>query len=144
VERRIIRTSYALVLIALVAGCPQNKTSDLDVKPATYEQLVAMLNNTSRPTLLLDVRPKKYFAEGHLPGAVNIPLPDIVKNDARLGGAYNIVAYASHWQDPLARAAAKKMISLGYQNVFEFRGGVEQWQNQGRAIEKSEPAPAAK
>ena len=139
-RREIIRLTYVFSLALLAAGCGPPKTSDQNLEMVSYERLDAMLNDTGRPTLLLDIRPVRYYAEAHLPGAVNIPLPDIVKQDPRLGAAHNIVVYGSHWLDTLAPAGAKKLIALGYQNVFLFRGGVEQWQSQGRAVERSEPA----
>ena len=39
----------------------------------------AQVGPLGKPTLVIDVRTAEEFAEGHFPGAINIPLEDIVK-----------------------------------------------------------------
>ena len=181
-----------LALGALVMpGCAGNsaaKTSDTHVKTVSYAQLVDMLNQSAKdPTVLVDVRPEERFGTGHIPGAVNIPLPRIKSGDPRLAEAKNIVVYAGGsglvlpstsairkdvilsamdrlhaggstnggagielayqvavvyaggWTDDLSIAGAKRLLALGYKNVFEFRGGIELWQSEGRALEGDQP-----
>lgn len=36
-------------------------------------------------TVLIDVRPKEMYDEGHIPGAINIPLDEIDKADVKSG-----------------------------------------------------------
>ena len=39
----------------------------------------AQVGPLGKPTLVIDVRTAEEFAEGHFPGAINIPLEDIVR-----------------------------------------------------------------
>lgn len=139
--QRIVFPVVLALLATTLHGCAGNsaaKTNDTHVKSVSYAQLVDMLNIGEKdPTVLVDVRPEQRYATGHIPGAINIPLPRIKSGDPRLAEAKNIVVYAGGWTDDLALAGAKRLLALGYKNVFEFRGGVELWQSEGRAIESA-------
>jgi len=134
----------ACLALALMAGCQdQIKTSDEDLKQVTYPQAVDMLANTKKPAILLDPRPAAKFEKGHLPNAINIPMPDIILGHPDLANAKNIIVYAGGWNDYLSSAAAKKMIAMGYKNVYDFRGGIEQWRAEGGRVIESTPSPAS-
>jgi len=128
-----MRSVVPLVLLAAVlAGCSsKRKTSDRDLAIVNRVQLQAMIREAEgKGTLvLIDVRSARPYAEGHIPGALNIPVIDIRQHDARLAEARTIVVYGSgDPNDLLSWAAAKKLIALGYRNVHDFRGGMEEWQ----------------
>ncbi len=150
-----IRWVSTATLAALLLGCnAAPKTSDVDIAVIQYPQLLELMANPARGAdknlfkdlfagkktqatlILVDVRPPAKFAQGRLPGAVNIPLPELRANDARLGQATTLVVYASGWTDFLSPAGAKKLMALGYQNVREFRGGVENWVQEGGELEQ--------
>ena len=86
----------------------------------------------------LDTREPADFAAGHIPGALNIPLPELDRRDPRLAEATRILVYAQGYDSPLSPAAAKKLISLGYQNVYDFRGGAELWKAEGNELVQNE------
>lgn len=126
-----------------ITGCSNtSQISDADVPPPIkLEKLDAFLNNAPKRTVLVDVRTHKRYAQGHLPKAINIPLAEIKEADTRLAGAENIVVYSQHWNDLLSRAAAKKMIYLGYKNIHEFRGGIDIWQRNDRTLTTATTTP---
>lgn len=131
--------SGLFLALALSVGCA-TKTSDDDIETIQTKDVLKYLADPKNNTVLLDVRSSKKFDAGHLPGAVNIPLPMIVEADRRLANAKIIIVYGSGWTDYLSPAGTKKLIALGYQGVYDYRGGVELWRHDGHAIEKS---PAA-
>lgn len=126
----------------LLAGCEifdtQAKISDADLKQAQYAEVKAM--RAKGDTVLIDLRSPQKFAAGHIPGAINTPPQDMVANDARLAEARNIIVYAENNTDPLSHWPAKKLRGLGYSNVFDYDGGVEDWQKNGERLDSS---PAA-
>lgn len=148
------------VSILLLASCNDKpKTSDEDIKMLQYKQVIEMLENQQPPkegffsfinsdkrgpTVLLDPRTEARFAQGHLPGAINIPLPKILENDEKLANAKNIIVYGTGWNDYISPAAAKRLMALGYQNVYDFRGGVELWKAEGGKVESGAPATQPK
>ena len=86
---------------------------------------------------IVDARPRKAFAAGHLPGSLNIELDDdfaayvgwLVPFDAPLA---LVVA------DPGSRtapAAATELVRIGYEHVIgHLDGGVDAWASSGRAL----------
>jgi rhodanese-related sulfurtransferase len=94
--------------------------------------LVTELASTNKP-LVVDVRPPSYFAAGHIPGAVNIPAPDLLDNLDKLGANDRpIVVYCV---SGLAAAVSMESLTLvGYTNVRTL-GGFSNWTNAGQPTE---------
>jgi rhodanese-related sulfurtransferase len=94
--------------------------------------------------VLVDVRQPSGFAEEHIPGAINLPLNTLRAGEPALAEAQSIVVYASGSpEDPLAGAAAKRLLALGYSNVLEFRGGLDEWTTKGGRTVSGEGADAS-
>ncbi|HEX7010845.1 MAG TPA: rhodanese-like domain-containing protein [Phycisphaeraceae bacterium] len=136
------RVAVVLAAVLGLSACQfqAKKTSDQDLDLVDYDRLAQFLRDSDTRTVLIDPRPADRFAQGHIPGAINIPLPQIQAADPRLIEAQRIVVYGSDWRDMISPAAAKKLIALGYQNVFDYRGGLEMWRLEGGRIEVSQDA----
>ena len=136
---RILRVILCGLAVSMVlVGCDRSaQTSDADVQVVQENHLAEQLAKPQ--TVLVDVRTADRYASGHLPGAINIPLPNIRPNDTQLTDANQIIVYAGGWTDPLSVAGVKRLMSLGYQNVYEFRGGVAVWQDSGKKLITSLP-----
>lgn len=105
-------------------------TSDQDIVQIQYSRLSELLGDPkAAPVVLVDVRTPEKYARHHIPNSINIPLPRLVADDPRLSQAKTIVVYASGKDDYLSPAAAKKLLSLGYKNVMDFRDGLAVWHN---------------
>lgn len=123
-----------VVVLALAAvGC-QTTTSDDDIVPLNLERVRALLDDDDERVVLLDVRPSRRYEQGHIPGAINIPLPELQRRDARLAGADRIIVYAGDGHSGLGAAATKRLIELRYRDVYHFRGGLATWQAQGGEV----------
>jgi len=125
-----------MLVVVGAAGCGGPRTDDTDVQAVRYDRLREMLDREG--TLLVDVRGAEAFAAGRLPRSVNVPFPAIRRRYGRLDDAGRIVVYGEDWRDPLPIAAAKRLIALGYDNVFEFKGGVELWTDSGGELIRGE------
>ena len=91
-----------------------------------------------QPVNIVDVRAAEDFAEGHIPGAVNVPKgqwddPKIVKSRLRKDKINVLYCYSQVCH--LAATAAVGFASKGYP-VMELEGGWRWWKNDGFAIEK--------
>lgn len=136
------------MLVAQGCGSSPDRINDSKIRDITHPQLMSLLQGerdglpaeaeAAGKVVLLDVRAPRHYAQGRLPGAVNIFLPDLKAGDPRLADADAIVAYAQTWQDSLGPAAAKRLITLGYENVYLYRGGVELWIARGGQLEGGE------
>ncbi len=92
-------------------------------------------------TLVLDVLPKDHYRSGHVPGARNVPLGDAGFVDAVGAHAQDkqqpIVVYCANTECDLSPKAAERLQDLGYENVADFEGGIEEWKAAGFAVEES-------
>jgi len=76
--------------------------------------------------IILDVRRPDEFAEGHIPGAINVPNEDIGSSDipALPDKSQLILVYCRSGRR--SKEAAEKLVKLGYTNIVEF-GGILDW-----------------
>lgn len=144
---RLWLLASCLMLICALTGCDRSiKVSDQNLLQIQYRELVSLLDSDKKQgVVLVDTRRPADYDNGHIPSAVNIFLSDIVAGDARLSKAKHIVVYSNGWNDPISRAAGKRLMALGYKNVVDFRGGVETWRAEGRllAVNRTREEPAA-
>jgi rhodanese-related sulfurtransferase len=80
---------------------------------------------------IIDARYEQSYRQGHLPGAIDIPV------DTSLQAMRNALVNANHSDDivvycqsktcAFAKAVARKLFILGYQNVKIMPGGWEEW-----------------
>jgi rhodanese-related sulfurtransferase len=116
----------ALALLALSACNNAPEVTDEDVAVLDHVQLKELM--TEEPeVLLVDVRPDYRYRLGHLPGAINIPLPDLAFTDQRFAEIKHVVVYGDGHRNALSHAAAKKLLAGGQFLVSDFRGGYEMW-----------------
>lgn len=75
---------------------------------------------------LLDVRQDFEYAEGRLPGATLIPLPELAERAGELDPALPVVVYCRSGKRSLA--AANLLIGLGFHDVVSVQGGIQAWE----------------
>lgn len=84
--------------------------------------------------VVVDVREPKEYAEGHIPGAINIPVRELAKNLDKLPADKPVVvSCASGLRCTLATPA---LHLLGYTNVRTFPPSFNGWQAAGEPIEQ--------
>lgn len=84
--------------------------------------------------VLLDVRPQDEFAQGHLPGALNIPVEDLDRRLAELPRGKEIVAYCRGPHCVLSTEAIAALRARGV-SARHFEGGFPGWQAAGFKVE---------
>lgn len=101
--------------------------------------LSELLDNLLSPTppVLVEALPSRYFAQGHLPGALNINVGEVKALAPELLPAKNarIVVYCASATCTNSDQVAVQLHALGYADVAVFKGGKAQWQADGQALE---------
>lgn len=92
--------------------------------------------------IILDVRPREIYNQGHLPHALSFPLeefdeivPQIFSSIERQAA---LLVYCSSVECTDSHTFATLLRNLRYSNVKIFSGGFRQWQEKGYEIEKNE------
>ncbi len=97
-------------------------------KIITREEIEIKLSS-QEPINIVEVLPKKYFDEQHLPTAINVPLDQLETKIPTLFPDSNtmIIVYCSNSECNNSRIAAKKLNAMGYINTFEYVEGKQHW-----------------
>ncbi len=80
--------------------------------------------------LLIDVREAGEYAEGHIPGAINIPLRTVAQNLDKIPADQPVLVYCA--SGLRAGTALSALRTLGFDNVKSFPGGWKAWSGEGR------------
>jgi len=85
--------------------------------------------------IVIDVRPKEEFLNGHIPGAVSIPLAELNEKIKDLPAGKEIVAYCRGKYCVLAAEASKMLNSEGFKTTI-LKDDVNSWRFAGLEVEK--------
>lgn len=94
-----------------------------DKNSISYTQMNEMLKNNSN-AILLDVRSIQEYNEGHLNGAINIPLSELKEKANCILKNYDniIIAYCQY--GARSEKAVNILKKLGYNKVYSLCGGL--------------------
>jgi uncharacterized membrane protein YdjX (TVP38/TMEM64 family)/rhodanese-related sulfurtransferase len=89
------------------------------------------------PMVVVDVRQPDEFASppGHLPGAINVPLPELATRTPALAARKQPIVIVCKTDRRSARAASE-LLAAGVQDVAVLRGGTDGWHQQGLTLER--------
>lgn len=122
-----------LVMLSMSVLClAAEKTKD-GFPVLSSEQLKALLENKPADLVLIDARTPQEFQETHIPGAINIPLPALEKDNATLNAAKNahLVFYCNGVKCGKSGKSALISRSMGYANISIYSEGMPVWEEKG-------------
>ena len=105
----------------------QNKNAT-NYKQVTGEEALKMMSE-SKDYIILDVRTKAEYAEGHIKGAINIPNETIGNEDiAELPNKEQLI-FVYCRSGNRSKQAAAKLATNGYTGIVDM-GGINTWQGE--------------
>jgi len=113
------------------AGEPQwRKKSYNEVDTVVIKS--AMKKNNA---VLIDARPHKKYLQATIPGSISIPDTKADKLMGKFPADKNIkvITFCGGYNCGKSHNVARKLLSLGYKNVFVYAGGVPLWKKDGLA-----------
>ena len=105
-----------------------------ELEPVSREDLLGRLRD--RLVTVLDVRPEDEFSLGHVPGALNIPLPALERRLAELPHDREIIAYCRGPYCVLSFEAVATLRARGFR-VRRLEDGYPEWKAAGLPIESA-------
>ncbi len=120
--KRILALLFALCLL-LLAGCGQQ--ADAAYRQISQEEAKEMMD--AGDAVVLDVREQSEYDEGHIPGAVLLPVGSIDEDTAAAvipEKSATVLVYCRSGNR--SKTAAAALAELGYTDVCEF-GGINTW-----------------
>ena len=120
----LVLAAFAIASMALAAE-PQR------VEPKTVSERIAW---SDRSLVLLDVRTPAEFAEGHLPGAINIPHTELASRVGELADARDrdIVVYCRSGNRTEQALAVLK--EAGFSRLLHLDGDYQRWSAEKRPV----------
>ena len=122
-----------LLLLLTGSGQPAALGAESRTQAITPEQLHER-QQTSGKLLVVDVRDPAEFRVGHVPGAVNLPAPEIADHYQELEGQTGVVVYCI--AGTRTQLAEQTLIEHRVPNVFHLDGGLGAWLDSGYPVEK--------
>ena len=119
-----------IVVIALLALLAVGKLGG--EKTMTYKQISMdeakqiFESDGDNSYIILDVRRSDEFADGHIPGAINVANESIGTESLKELADKNQLIYVYCRSGNRSKQAAEKLVALGYTNIVEF-GGIIDW-----------------
>ncbi len=89
--------------------------------------------------LVIDVRSTEAWSQGHIPGALHIPGPELAMRAGELGADRGRALVVYCWGPGCngSTRAALTLATLGFAAVRELIGGFEYWAREGFLVESS-------
>ena len=117
-----------IISIMLLSSCTTHRSTANSYRQVSMDEAVEIMKK-DRNYIILDVRRPDEYAEGHIPGAINVAnevigteeIPEL-PDKAQL-----ILVYCRSGRR--SKEAAEKLVKLGYTNIVEF-GGILDWKGE--------------
>ena len=118
---------FLFLSVMMLTACGQDKEND---QGAVYVNITAeeaeLIMESEESYIILDVRTREEYEQGHIPGAILIPDTEIEAKaeEALTDKDQLILVYCRSGRR--SKLAAEALVELGYTNIKEF-GGIIDW-----------------
>ena len=118
-----------ILLSALMfTSCASSNNQTNTYRQISMDEAVAMMAEETG-YIILDVRRADEFAEGHIPGAINVANESIGTDEIPELPDKNQLIMVYCRSGRRSKEAAEKLVKLGYTNIVEF-GGILDWKGE--------------
>ena len=130
-----VAAGQAMAQQAAASGAAVAQASEQEIARGIQAgELLARIEE-GMPPMILDVRSPEEYAEGHIPGAINIPYADLEQRASELGidPSEELVVYCRTGRR--AAIAEATLHELGYMNLKDLEGHIAHWKEEGLPLE---------
>ena len=129
----VLIISGRLVVCARTAGVARSADSFVFNLPnvagfynITTDELKARIDNKSdKNFIIVDIRDDESYAQGHIPGAINIPLNELGYRAFSLDKTKDIIVYC--FTGATSEVACQILVKAGFKDVYNVIGGIKAW-----------------
>ena len=126
------------MLAALFAISVAQAASPTEVEGATTIDVATAKDLFDRSVPFIDVRGRRHYIPGHIPGAVRLRLGSGAFNESALAEVVNkdqeVVIYCNGPSCGASSEACEMAISWNYKKVYYFRDGFPGWKAAGYSV----------
>lgn len=136
--KRILLSIFCLGLMCTTPAFAQDKTEAKKpaIKNIKPDQFDSMRKADTNKVVVLDVRTKKEYQEGHIPGSVLIDFNGDAFEEqvAKLDKSKTYLVHCA--AGGRSSRACKKMEKLGFTKLYNLEGGMGAWEKAGKPVKK--------
>ena len=126
--RKIKRLLPFVLSLMLLSSCGTTGGSSSGYRQVSMDEAVKMMRD-EKDYIILDARRPDEYAEGHIPGAINVPNEEIGTADiAELPDKSQLILVYCR-SGRRSKEASEKLVKLGYTNIVEF-GGIQDYKGE--------------
>lgn len=127
------RLSALLSALLMLTNHIASAADVVDIKP---DALLERARAADESFVIVDVRTPAEFAQGHVPGAINIPVDQVANRVSELANAKNkdVVLYCRSGKR--AAQAADVLKSNGFNKLLHLEGDIAKWEAGKLPVEK--------
>ena len=123
----LILIIVVIALLALLAVGKLGGEKTMTYKQISMDEAKQIFESGGADSyIILDVRTSDEFADGHIPGAINVANESIGAESPEELADKNQLIYVYCRSGNRSKQAAEKLVALGYTNIVEF-GGIIDW-----------------
>ncbi|MEO3778476.1 metalloregulator ArsR/SmtB family transcription factor [Micromonospora sp. B11E3] len=132
-------------LLSALQSCAEQRLADLreaiadllgdpdEMMPVTVDQLRTRLDDPG--VVVVDVRPAREYARGHIPGAVNLPAQELEARFDDIPRNVEIIAYCQGPYCVLSPDVVRLLRDRGYP-ARPLAGGMTRWAREGGTVQR--------
>ena len=126
--RKIKRLLPFILSLMLFSSCTAPARSPSGYRRVGMDEAVEMMKREAG-YIILDVRRPDEYAEGHIPGAINVPNEEIGTADIEELPDKSRLIFVYCRSGRRSKEASEKLVKLGYTSIVEF-GGILDWKGE--------------
>jgi rhodanese-related sulfurtransferase len=136
---RLLATALVAALIVTgglsSVGAAAEEQAIRNVPRISIDELKALMEKNA--VLVIDVRDRDSFAQGRIPGAVNVDYTQVLQQADRFRNeTRTIVAYCACAREMTSARAAVDLAAKGIMGARALLGGWDEWVQRGEKIER--------
>ncbi len=150
---KIFKQASYILIISVILGLVVNAFSSnplsfirpLDTRETEYVPLNAddvMKHIEEGSAIIVDARETKYFEEGRLPGAINLPAHQFGEYFAEIGESlprdYPLIIYCQGSPCDESLDVLENLKLLEFEKLYLYPGGWQEWTNKGLMVESDQ------
>ena len=99
--------------------------------------------NSPKKAVIIDARDEVFFDMGHIPGAINFPLPTFEGKFQQLlpqvSSSDIVIIYCARESCTDSQKLAELLLNKGIKNLYVYKAGFEDWEQKEKIPQNTNP-----
>ena len=124
-DKNLKRIPITVLVIFVSLVFAQKAKAVLYEDVAAFDLQQRITDNSDNGYIILDIRESAEYEQGHIPGAINIPLKELGYTLYKLDRIKDIIAYCNFGLQ--SKIACQVLANAGFKDVYNLTDGLRAW-----------------